>query len=64
MPNKFKMGIPHLKCCICGKAISGFGNNPSPLVTVDGARCCDKCNWKVIVARLKQANKENPNDNH
>lgn len=38
------------KCCICGKEYAGYGHNAQPLQ--DG-RCCDKCNKKVIVARIK-----------
>lgn len=42
-----------IKCCICGKRIVGYGNNPYPVVDDDEARCCDECNSKyVIVARL------------
>ena len=42
-----------IKCCICGKKIVGYGNNPYPVVDDDEARCCDECNSKyVIVARL------------
>ena len=40
-------------CCICGYKFSGYGNNPSPVVTAEGARCCDRCNeTKVIPERL------------
>ena len=39
-------------CCICGKKFSGYGNNPYPLK--EDGRCCDECNNKVIIARLKQ----------
>lgn len=35
-----------MKCCICGKEIEGYGNNPMP---VAGTACCDECNNKVIV---------------
>lgn len=37
-------------CCLCGRTVSGYGNNAQPLA--DG-RCCDDCNRKVILARLK-----------
>lgn len=57
MANKFKMGTME-KCCFCHKSIKGFGNNPWPLEKREGARCCDKCNWKVIAARLNEANKK------
>ena len=38
------------KCVVCGKEIQGYGNNAEPLKK---GRCCDKCNAKVILARLK-----------
>lgn len=42
-----------MRCCICGKKIVGYGNNPYPVVDDDEARCCDECNSNyVIVARL------------
>ena len=44
-----------MKCCICGKEISGYGNNPYPLDKREGVRCCDGCNNKVIVARVYQS---------
>lgn len=44
-----------LKCCICGKKISGYGNDPWPLDKREGAKCCDKCNEAVIEARLEHA---------
>lgn len=37
-------------CCICGKRFDGLGNNPYPIS--DEGRCCDKCNDKVIEARI------------
>lgn len=40
------------KCCICGKEIIGFGNNPWPVK--DSGCCCDKCNSEfVIPARIE-----------
>lgn len=40
-------------CCICGREIKGYGNNPEPLDTHD-KKCCDSCNLKyVIPARIK-----------
>ena len=44
-----------VKCCICGKEIVGFGNNPYPLRDAydDTSRCCDECNWDAVLpARL------------
>lgn len=39
------------KCCICNKEFIGFGNNPYPLK--EKGRCCDECNYLVLVERLK-----------
>lgn len=39
-------------CCICGNKIKGYGNNPYPVN--NNGRCCDDCNWAVVLpARLK-----------
>ena len=38
-------------CCLCGKKVKEWGNNPAPLA--ENGRCCDKCNFtKVVPARL------------
>lgn len=43
-----------MKCCLCGKEIKSerfedyFGNNPSPVCTIEGARCCDECNDSIV----------------
>lgn len=34
-------------CCICGKEIKGYGNNPWP-VKKEGL-CCDECNSEVVI---------------
>ena len=39
------------KCVICKKEFDGYGNNAEPLAE---GRCCDACNEKVIIARLKR----------
>ena len=38
-----------MKCCICGKEIEGYGNNPWPVSTNEDDRCCDECNLEVIL---------------
>lgn len=44
------------KCCICGKEIKGYGNNPYPVK--EKGVCCDECNYKYIIpARLVGINK-------
>ena len=45
-----------IDCVICGAAISGWGHNPDPISTT--GRCCDSCNYLVIVKRLKQINEQ------
>lgn len=47
-------------CCICHQPIEGYGNNAEP---VCAGRCCDKCNYEVVIperiAQIKKsANKE------
>ena len=37
-------------CCICGKFVIGYGNEPWPIK--DDGECCDKCNEKVAEERL------------
>ena len=42
-------------CCICGKRIEGYGNEPWPIVLEPGERCCDLCNLtEVVPARMRQ----------
>lgn len=36
------------KCSICGKEFIGWGNNAYP---VNDGRCCDECNFKVVIPR-------------
>ena len=39
------------ECVICGKEVTGHGNNPWPVV--EGGKCCDECNFEVVIpARL------------
>lgn len=36
-----------MKCCICGKEIEGYGNNPEPIKSK--GVCCDSCNEKFVI---------------
>ena len=49
-------------CCICGKEIIGFGNNPWPIK--NSGCCCDECNSTVVIqARIEMLIKgENKNE--
>ena len=53
-----------MKCCLCGKEIIGWGNDPWPVVTDEDARCCDECNLSIVlIARLTNLKKgENENE--
>ena len=51
--NKEVITMKKFKCCICGKYINGYGNNPYPINKDENARCCDDCNInKVIPVRI------------
>ena len=41
------------RCVLCGRPITGWGNNPYPLA--EDGECCDRCNGLVIQARLIRA---------
>jgi len=36
-------------CCICHEPIEGHGNNPAPVVEAEGDRCCDRCNFRIVL---------------
>ena len=49
------------KCCICGKEIIGFGNNPWPVK--DSGCCCDECNSRVVLqARIEMLARRRADD--
>lgn len=53
MKHKVQDDLPI--CCICGKVIFGWGNNPWPIVDDDKSVCCDTCNAaKVVPARIQK----------
>ena len=33
----------------CGKAFTGHGKDPAPVVNYPSARCCDDCNSRVVL---------------
>lgn len=49
-------------CCLCGKTVKGWGNNPYPLKK-ELEECCDDCNMKYVVpARIRKIMKEGEKD--
>lgn len=47
-------GGREMKCCICGREIKGWGNNPWPVNNNESAKCCDECNGQVVIpARIR-----------
>lgn len=47
-------------CCICHKPIKGYGNNAEPVCS---GRCCDKCNYEVVIpARIDAFRKTAKNE--
>lgn len=46
-----------MKCCLCGKKINGYGNNPWGALTIRNEpikwkitdRCCDECNEEFVI---------------
>lgn len=48
-----KMTTDNGRCVLCGRPITGWGNNPYPLA--EDGECCDDCNNAVIQARLMRA---------
>jgi hypothetical protein len=40
-------------CCFCGEKYKDWGNNPQPII--EDGRCCDRCNWYVVLpARVRE----------
>ena len=39
------------ECCICKSEFEGFGNNPDPIKK--SGRCCNACNYLVLIERIK-----------
>jgi DNA-directed RNA polymerase subunit RPC12/RpoP len=34
-------------CVLCGGRFEGWGNNPAPIT--NRGRCCDECNWRIVI---------------
>lgn len=38
-------------CCFCGKPLEGWGNDPYPANRDMYARCCDECNFNIVIPK-------------
>ena len=53
-----------MKCCICGKEVRGYGNNPYPLCSIEDHEsvCCTECDNKYVIRSrilaMKLSNRE------
>lgn len=47
VPVEYKHQGEKEVCCICGRVINGYGNNPDPFKR--RGRCCDKCNSAYVL---------------
>lgn len=50
------------KCCLSGRTVHGYGNNPVPVKPY--GECCNECNWAVVVPeriRLSKLNNKKGN---
>lgn len=36
-------------CCFCGKQFEGKGNSPYPFAEYKTGRCCDDCNYNIVL---------------
>ena len=36
-------------CCICGRKVKEWGNDPWPVMLDDDAKCCNKCDMEVVL---------------
>ena len=50
------MNLAQAMMMMYGKAFHGHGHNPHP-VEIEGV-CCDECNAKVVMKRIKQLESE------
>jgi len=50
--SKYKK-VDEIICVICKNIFEGFGNNPNPISTT--GRCCDNCNYDVIIERINKS---------
>lgn len=55
MKSQTKPKSKELRCCICHELISidptgwMYGHNAYPYGNIDANRCCDQCNWNIVI---------------
>ncbi len=42
-------GKGNIKCCLCSADAGKYGHNPEPLVEFENGRCCDDCNYNIVL---------------
>lgn len=38
--------VKKITCCLCGKKVAEYGNNPAPLA---GRKCCTVCDMNYVI---------------
>ena len=38
--------VKKFTCCLCGKKVAEYGNNPAPLA---GNKCCNACDMNYVI---------------
>lgn len=44
------------RCCLCGGELRKGGHDPYPVA--EEGRCCDACNWGVVLPRRVELSKQ------
>lgn len=55
------MSETKFRCCICGKEVTEYGNDPWPIK--DEGRCCSYCNRTVVLKERTRLSNLNINNN-
>lgn len=45
------------RCCLCGGELKKGGHDPYPIA--EEGRCCDACNWAVVLPKRIELSKRN-----
>lgn len=60
--GSFDVNPELIRCCFCGAIVPEIESNiPWPVTTTKKARCCMKCNWRVVIP-ARMANISSPDE--